>query len=42
MTASFSAVLYGPLHLSLIDMDKTTALEHAMGHMYAAYRPIIS
>ena len=42
MTASFPAVLYGPLHFRLIDMDKTTALQHAMGDMYAAYRPIIS
>ena len=29
MTASFPAVICGPLHLRLIDMDKTSALQHA-------------
>lgn len=32
MTASFPAVMYGPLHFRLIDIDKTTVLQHAMGH----------
>ena len=32
MTASFPAVMYGPLHFRLIDMDKTTALQYALGH----------
>ena len=32
MTAIFPAVMYGPLHFRLIDMDKTTALQHALGH----------
>ena len=28
MTASFQAVMYGPLHYRPIDMDKTSALQH--------------
>lgn len=32
MTASFPAVIYGPLHFRLIDMDKTSALQHAKGN----------
>ena len=32
MTASFPAVMYGPLHFRLIDMDKTSALQHAKGN----------
>ena len=33
MTASFTAVMYGPLHFRLIDMGKTTALQHALTHV---------
>ena len=32
MTASFPAVMCGPLHFRLIDMDKTSALQHAKGN----------
>lgn len=32
MTASFPAVMYGPLHFRLIDMDRTSALQHAKGN----------
>ena len=32
MTASLPAVMYGPLHFKLIDMDKTSALQHAKGN----------
>ena len=32
MTASFPAVMYGPLHFRLIDMDKTSALQHVKGN----------
>jgi len=32
MTASFPAVMYGPLHFRLIDMDKTSALQRAKGN----------
>jgi len=32
MTASFPAVMYGPLHFRPIDMDKTSALQQAKGN----------
>lgn len=38
MTASFPAVIYGPLHFRLIDMDKTSAFNNMLkGTLMCAY-----